>query len=338
MPVDYRRKFIADINDGSVLRIGIVTDTCTYGTDIPKLGRVIIAHIGDSMGDSPEVRKQQMGRPGRDGNPAVAIVYAPAWVRDVPESEVTTKQGLLDLERRRQLPVNSSSAQTAALCTTRAGESRDLTMVAKWVEFFKLREQETSATKPKTVRSDGTYPPLDTVLKASLTRILKQWRARKYNSIRDVKSTGGASVYIPPNTIYSASLTGHMHARVWIDYGVMYDWKYLDQFGNDLFGILTQVLPGYAEIIEDRKAVANRMDVDLPPSEPAKPATRPTRQLTWILIRHLPFGSSFLPERLSLPLPQRLPPKGRLRHPQIPYASETRPTDKENIIPFHIQS
>jgi superfamily II DNA/RNA helicase len=80
MPVDYRRQFIADINDGSVLRIGIVTDTCTYGTDIPALARVVIVHLGDSINDSPEVRKQQMGRPGRDGSPATALVYAPAWV------------------------------------------------------------------------------------------------------------------------------------------------------------------------------------------------------------------------------------------------------------------
>ncbi|KAJ7921286.1 hypothetical protein B0H13DRAFT_1866888 [Mycena leptocephala] len=105
--LDYRRKFIADINDGSVLRIGIVTDTCTYGTDIPKLGRVIIAHIGDSMGDSPEVRKHRWDVLAAMV-PCRGHVYAPAWVRDVPESEVTTKQGLLDLERAAASCCNST--------------------------------------------------------------------------------------------------------------------------------------------------------------------------------------------------------------------------------------
>ncbi|KAJ7855693.1 P-loop containing nucleoside triphosphate hydrolase protein, partial [Mycena leptocephala] len=369
MPVNYRRKFIADINDmhrfnGPVLRIGIVTDTCTYGTDIPKLGRVIIAHIGDSMGDSPEVRKQQMGRPGRDGNPAVAIVYAPAWVRDVPESEVTTKQGLLDLERRRQLLVVPQQFfnPTVECCARKADlkyndeefvlrpdccslhnpepeESRDLTMVAKWVEFFKLREQETSATKPKTVRSDGTYPPLDTVLKASLARILKQRRARKYNSIRDAKSTGGASAYILPEH-HLQRLVDRAHACTSLDrlWGVMYDWKYLDQFGNDLFGIVTHVLPGYAEIIEDRKAVANCMDVDLPPSEPAKPANSTSASIDMDIDPPPSLRILLPPRKIVPPSPTKAPTKRA--SPPSPKAIRKRnkTTDKENIIPFHIQS
>jgi hypothetical protein len=60
MPIDYLRKFIADI-DGSVLHVRIVTDTCTYGTDIPALARVVILHLGDSIDNSQESRKQQMG-------------------------------------------------------------------------------------------------------------------------------------------------------------------------------------------------------------------------------------------------------------------------------------
>ncbi|KAJ6536226.1 hypothetical protein B0H19DRAFT_1271017 [Mycena capillaripes] len=92
MPVDYRHKFITDINDGSVLRIRIVTDTCTYGTDIPALARVITVHLGDSINDSSP------------RNPATAIVHAPAWVRQIPESQITTKLGFTDLEWRKQLP------------------------------------------------------------------------------------------------------------------------------------------------------------------------------------------------------------------------------------------
>jgi hypothetical protein len=136
-----------------------VTDTCIYGTDIPKLARVIVAHISDGMGDSPEVQKQQMGHPGRDGNPAVTIIYAPAWVRDVPKSQITTKKGLADLERRQRLPavMQQFFNPTPDCCSCGADlqyngeefvlrpdlepESRDLVMVARWVEYFKAREE-----------------------------------------------------------------------------------------------------------------------------------------------------------------------------------------------------
>jgi len=49
MPVDYRQKLLRDIEDESKLRIGIVTDTCTYGLDVKNLWRVILF-------DSPTVK------------------------------------------------------------------------------------------------------------------------------------------------------------------------------------------------------------------------------------------------------------------------------------------
>ncbi|KAJ7306176.1 P-loop containing nucleoside triphosphate hydrolase protein [Mycena albidolilacea] len=352
MPVNYRRKFIADINDGSLVCIGIVTDTCTYGTDIPKLARVIVAHIGDGMGDSPEVRKQQMGRPGRDGNPAVAIVYAPAWVRDVPESQITTKQGLADLERRQQLPaVTREFFNPTPDCCSRGAdlkyngeefvlwpdccslhdpepESRDLAMVARWVEYFKAQE-ENNTTKQKTIRSDGTYKPLDAVLKASLTRILIQWRARKYNSIRDARSTGGGSVFILPDRLIQR-IVDRAHACTSLDrlWGIMCDWKYLDKLGADLFEILTQVLPGYAEIINDRKegTVPTTIDVDPPPSTPADPSDMdvdPPRVLRIVF-----------PQRIVPPSPAKGPTK-RSSPPSPPKSSRKRnkvsDPEKENI-------
>ncbi|KAJ6614240.1 hypothetical protein B0H10DRAFT_1950878 [Mycena sp. CBHHK59/15] len=81
---------VGDIRQGSLLHVGIVTDTCTYGTDIPMLSRVIIAHVGD-LGGSPEIRKQQMGHP--------------SWVKNAPASEIRTKQDHTNLLRREQLPV-----------------------------------------------------------------------------------------------------------------------------------------------------------------------------------------------------------------------------------------
>ncbi|KAJ6463097.1 P-loop containing nucleoside triphosphate hydrolase protein [Mycena vulgaris] len=370
MPVDYRRAFIADINEGHTLRVGIVTDTCTYGTDIPTLARVIIVHIGDSLGDSPEVRKQQMGRPGRNGDPATAIVYAPAWVRDVPLSESTTKQGLADIERRKQLPAITLQFFNPTLdCCSRGAdlqyngekfvrrpeccslhdpdpeESRDLGMVTKWVEFFKLREQEATAEKVKTLRSDGTYPALDTVMKVSLMKILVRWRARKYQSVRDPKDTGGTSALILPQRLLQR-IVDRAHACTSLDrlWGVLHDWKYLALFGEDLFEILDNVLPGYAEIIRARaprteaSTVSDSMDVD--PNDPAPEAAKIASGSSQQPSDRMDIDSP-APLKIIIPSRNPVPPTphtvpAKRPSPPSPYTTQKRSKlpDKENMVPI----
>ncbi|KAJ7840469.1 P-loop containing nucleoside triphosphate hydrolase protein [Mycena leptocephala] len=358
MPMDYRHKFIADVNDGSVLRIGIVTDTCTYGTDIPALARVIIIHLGDSIHDSPEVRKQQMGRPGRDGSPATAIIYAPAWVRQVPESQIVTKQGFTDLERRKQLPAVTLQTFNATVdCCPRAvdlkynseefvlrleccslhdpepEQSRDLGAVAEWVKHFKQRDQN-NMSKAKTIRSDGTYTALDTVLKQSLTRILVQWRARVYARIRPTKNTGGGSVFILPER-FLQRIVDRAHACTSLDrlWGVMHDWEYLPRLGIDLFKLLSEVLPGYAEILSARTAASDSMDVDLPPTAPVNTggATRDSSDMD--IDPPLPLRIILPPQRFVPSAPTTVPTKRALSGPPSPNARQKRNKiiEKENI-------
>ncbi|KAF7366580.1 Nucleoside triphosphate hydrolase protein [Mycena sanguinolenta] len=274
MPVDYRRQFIADINDGSVLRVGIVTDTCTYGTDIPALAHVIILYLGDSISDSPESRKQQMGRAGRDGNPAVAIVYAPAWVRDIPESQITTKQGWTDLERQQLPPVTRQFFNpTPDLCARGADlkyngedfilrpqccslhdpepeQSSDLAVVAEWVKRFKQREQN-NTSKAKTIRSDGTYPPLDTVFKAVAHE------SHRAMALEDR---------------FLERIVDRAHACTTLDrlWGIMHDWEHLTLLGQDLFDVLSEVSPEYAAILNARKEGPDDMDVDPPHTAPVE--------------------------------------------------------------------
>lgn len=276
MPLDYRREFIVDIGEGSLLRVGVVTDTCTYGTDIPTLTRVIIAHVGE-LGDSPEVRKQQMGRPGRDGKPAVAIVYAPAWVRDVPAAEITTKQERTDLQRREQLPAVTRDFFNPTLqCCSRGADlkyngetfvrhpnccvlhdpepeqSTDLAMVKRWAQHFKELEKggEEKAAK---IRSDGTYRPLDTRLKASFRNIVLRWRTRKYSTIRGSRRDGFSALILPEHLLQR--IVDRAHACSSLDrlWGIMHDWDYLEKFGDDLFNLITEVMPEFTQIMKDRQ-------------------------------------------------------------------------------------
>lgn len=57
MPIDYQKQFLSDIQEGSVLRIGIATDTCTYGLDIPNLRHVVLFDMCPSF----ENLKQKIG-------------------------------------------------------------------------------------------------------------------------------------------------------------------------------------------------------------------------------------------------------------------------------------
>ncbi|KAJ7660021.1 P-loop containing nucleoside triphosphate hydrolase protein [Mycena olivaceomarginata] len=350
MPTDYRRKFITDINDGSVLRVGIVTDTCTYGTDIPALTRVVILHLGDSINDSPESRKQQMGRPGRDGNPAVAIVYAPAWVRDVPESQITTKQGLADLERRQQLPAVTQQFfnQTPDLCARGADlkyngeefvlrpgccslhdpepESRDLAMVAEWAQHFKQRDQP-NTSKAKTIRSDGTYAALDSVLKQSLARIIVQWRARMYNTVRPAKSTGGGSRLLQ-------RIVDRAHACTSLDrlWGIMHDWEHLPLLGADFFKLLSEVLPGYAEILNARKEASDFMDVDPPLTIPVEAGGAARESSNMDVNPRPPLRIILPPQRIIPSVPTTIPTKRVPPGAPSPKASRKRSKiEQENI-------
>jgi superfamily II DNA helicase RecQ len=116
MPSEYRTKLKADFQDDSnPLRIVVATDTCTYGLDLPNVRRVVTF----DMCPTPENLKQKAGRPGRDGKPAVAITFAPAWVHNVPESEIEGKQAQDDLKRRLKLPevMRQWYNPTPSLCT-----------------------------------------------------------------------------------------------------------------------------------------------------------------------------------------------------------------------------
>ncbi|KAJ7867729.1 P-loop containing nucleoside triphosphate hydrolase protein [Mycena olivaceomarginata] len=322
---------------------------------IPALARVVIVHLGDSINDPPEVRKQQMGRPGHDGSPATAIVYAPAWVRQIPESQIMTKQGFADLERRRQLPdVTLQTFNATVDCCPREvdlkynseefvrrpdccslhdpepEQSRDLAMVAEWVKRYKELDQ---TAKAKTIRSDGTYTALDTVLKQSLTRIILAWRARKYCSVRKASNTGGGSVFVLPER-FIQRIVDRAHACTSVDrfWGIMHDWEHLPFFGDDLFELLGEVLPGYAEILDARKKTSDPMDVDPPPTAPAETgAARESSNMD--VDPPAPLRILLPPRRIVPPAPTTVPTKRAPPGPPASTATQKRIKiiEKENI-------
>jgi hypothetical protein len=210
-------------------------------------------------------------------------------------------------------------------------QSRDLAMVAEWVKRYKELEQ---TVKAKTIRSDGTYTALNTVLKQSLTRILLAWRARKYCSVRKTSNTGGGSVFILPER-FIQRIVDRAHACTSVDrfWGIMHDWEHLLLFGDDLFELLGEVLPGYAEILDARKT-SDPMDVDSPPTAPNETgATRKSSNMD--AGPPVPLRILLPPRRIVPPAPTTVPTKRAPPGPPAPKVTQkrTKIIEKENI-PF----
>jgi hypothetical protein len=202
------------------------------------------------------------------------------------------------------------------------------------VEHFKRRAQ-LNAPKTKVIRSDGTYPPLDTVLTQSLARVLLQWRARTYSRIRKETYSGGESVFLLPERLLQR-VVDRAHACTTLDrlWGIMHDWEHLPLFGEDLFNLLTQVLPGYAAILKARQELSDCMDVDPPLTETGGPTADSSNMDV----------DSRLPLRVRLFVPPRQvvpssPAKASTRCPSPPSPladashKRTKTANKENIFP-----
>ncbi|KAF6742325.1 P-loop containing nucleoside triphosphate hydrolase protein [Ephemerocybe angulata] len=259
MPLEYRNKFIEDMNSDSVLRIGVATDTLTYGLDIPTLPRVIVFDLCTSF----EQMKQKTGRAGRNGAPAVAITYAPAWVRNIPAAEITTQRAKDDLKRREALPAvlrswfnpipsaynNEPWDVSMCHCQTSLG-TEDTDRIQQW----KDDAQKKKAPQSRLPRSDGTYEGLDSQMKSSLKRMLTSWRQKKWASVRHKfpnRSHLPAQIFL-----YDHEITRLIdHAHICTDLPrfnrVMDGWKFLSDYGAQLFKFLIEILKAFTDIYNE---------------------------------------------------------------------------------------
>ncbi|KAJ7849457.1 hypothetical protein B0H13DRAFT_2402682 [Mycena leptocephala] len=148
------------------------------------------------------------------------------------------------------------------------------------------------------------------------------------------KNTGGGSIFILPER-FLQRIVDRAHACTSLDrlWGVMHDWEYLLQLGIDLFKLLSEVLPGYAEIRSARTAASDSMDVDLPPTAPVNTggATRDSSDMD--IDPPLPLRIILPPQRIVPSAPTTVPTKRALLGPPSPNARQKRNKiiEKENI-------
>lgn len=285
MSPEYRTQFAQDFRDGdSVMRIGVVTDTCTYGLDMSNVRRVVVA----DMDRTPENLKQTMGRAGRDGQKAVAIAFAPPWARRPPDgATLTGKQAQKDAKRREALPLFTqrfyNPSQT--LCPRRADlehygdefdpavpclcaqhspqpeQTADATCVQLWVEY--LTTQDTTP-RALSLRSDGTYPPLDAPMKASLTAMLNTWTIQQwvpFHRKSNISELMPVACFCPRYILERLVEKAHVCTTMERLGMVMDGWKHLATHGEPLFLWLTVILKEWKDIHgECRESLAVGVD------------------------------------------------------------------------------
>lgn len=274
MPKSYRQQFMAEIIEGSSVRIGICTETCTYGLDAPNIRRSILF----TMAPSHEALKQRISRGGRDGLPAEAYSFAPAWVREVLPETIKTAQAREDAQRRGKLPAvvrdwfnpspsrcprqvdleyfgeTMNSTEIPAVCCSfhhpqPEHEQHAVINRQRFLEFSKKSSQDTIPLP----RSDGTYSPLETTMRHSLLGMLETWRRHTWLRIRGLRRDRLASQFLPTSTL--SRIVDKAHLCTSLDHlqAVMQHWSGFDDHGEALFAFLTTVLEGFNQILKERE-------------------------------------------------------------------------------------
>lgn len=102
MSREYWGLFVKDMMDGSRLQIGVCTETCTYGLNIPCIHCVVVYGLFLSFAAG----KRHLCRAGRDGLPAEACSIVPPWVKDLPTESIKVVQAKENAARHAKSPAD----------------------------------------------------------------------------------------------------------------------------------------------------------------------------------------------------------------------------------------
>ncbi|KAJ7747543.1 hypothetical protein B0H16DRAFT_1850806, partial [Mycena metata] len=271
VPFDQRQAICADFKAGHI-RVLIVTDTATYGFDVPNVRRVILSDVSTSVAN----QQQQAGRTGRDGLPAEVYTFTPSWVLESTPTSASAKQ-VADTARRSKLPqtVVQWFNPTAEKCPRgiileHNGEvfvrrsrccvpvcnaaTSDLEEVARWEQYFLARPTSMAhiLTAPR-LRSDGTFYALEKLMKESLEQMLDRWRHRIWACIRPCLEE--PCEYFLPRHIMNA-IVDEVHVCSSLDNlkTLAAGWEYVDTHAEQPFNFLTEILTAFQQIFTDRRA------------------------------------------------------------------------------------
>ncbi len=283
MDAEYREEFKTRMEQG-ITRIGIVTDTCTYGLNVHAM-RVVILLSGDLGGYSRLM--QQAGRVSRDGSQGLVYVLAPSWTRNIPEFEIKTKTQKEEQARRARSPkviidfVNATAAlcpraihcaynheafeRPSPCCSLHDPEpeaSADDALNIAWKEHFEM-----IAPPQKSVpRSDGTHFAPNKNMKASVVRLLTCWREQEWDRLCPSDRDEPPCAFLPTHLITKLSEKIHVCTTLSRFQDVIPSWDYLEEHGQVLFDYLQRLLREFDDIyVEKADEDDDIFEIDAPP-------------------------------------------------------------------------
>lgn len=356
--LDDRQAFIRDIIDGTTLRIGICTDTCTFGLDVPCIRRTVVYGLCADF----NTEKQRLCRAGRDGLPAIAYSIVPDWVRDVPEEEITTAQAKENAARRAKLPnvvrqwhnptlehcprevdrqhneEHSShtsghlpSDQSLMPCCSQHNPDPELSTDQQAIDYWVAhvaRQQSNDPRRTTLLRSDRTHHALEPQMVKSLTRILTQWRGATWAKIRGDARNKLSVSFLPTSSLVRIAEKAHICTSTERLEQVIGSppWPYFSQFGGTLVGVIAEAMKGFDEIFDARASVATdseEMDIDN-----TNATGKESEAVLSNLTNTLPPPQTIPGRSVKLTLPSPATPKRR----QGPAASTIKQTKRLRVI------
>ncbi|KAI0763924.1 P-loop containing nucleoside triphosphate hydrolase protein [Irpex lacteus] len=278
MSKDYRKLFVEDMVDGSTLRIGVCTETCTYGLDISCIRRVVVFGLFPSFAAG----KQRLCRAGRDGLPAEAYSFVPLWVKDVPVEDIKGQQAKDDAARRAKLSpvVLQWHNPTAVMCPRQLDASHNGEAPPAQVDdCCSLHSPEPQASQntaaishhrtayhaaygleptPRDIlpRSDGTYRALEAVMVKAVVRMLQSWRGRIWiEKVRGSQRDALSCDFLPSSIIKRLAPKAHICTSLDNLKQVIRTppWKFFDRYGELLLEVIKEMMQGFDEILQERK-------------------------------------------------------------------------------------
>ncbi|KAJ7307865.1 P-loop containing nucleoside triphosphate hydrolase protein, partial [Mycena albidolilacea] len=262
----YRTRLKEDFDSGKV-RVLIVTDTATYGLDIAGVRRVVIFDLPKDFGRF----EQQLGRAGRDREPAEVIAFAPEWVREpAPGFKDNSAKGMADAARRTELPpvvvrwfnpkptLCPRGVSVEHNCEPFVNRGRDCCAPIHDAEGSKadlamnISRISRQAAAPPRLRSNGTYPPLEKPMKESLGQLLDHWRHNVWADIRPSDDDHDPCECFLPEYVMEVIVdrahvcTSLENLRIIAD-----GFDYMDEYGPRLLEYLAKILGGFKQIFEE---------------------------------------------------------------------------------------
>ncbi|KAG9219887.1 hypothetical protein CCMSSC00406_0010059 [Pleurotus cornucopiae] len=255
----YRERYIQEFREGTT-RVLVGTDTLTCGMDVSDIEEVIILGVPPT----PERLTQQIGRAGRNGKPARAIVYAPPWMNE-------SSMKAADIAHRAKIPSMLCSwcnpsfdscsrkvqcqhygdefIQPPHCCSLHEPDGSDYRKVEEWVEAFTNASRDS-----KRLRTKSKHRALDkTVMYPAAQRILTAWTRRLWIKIRRDNTFMPSDTIFPPFLRDKVCQRMHLVINVEMLRQLIPEWSYLTKYGEELVVVCGEILQTFDEVWKARE-------------------------------------------------------------------------------------